>query len=250
MAVRGRAAAIIHRGDGTSAETEPILRTSASSLSQRCPSFSGDLLSSLSFGQAVAVEDGCATPSFAPARRVFDTGDLLQVTTIGEFNSDGKPDLVVVGTRTRNAAVLLGNGDGTFQPTANYDAGSSPWSVVLEDFNRDGKLDLAVGNLGFDGIVLVRLGNSHGTFQNSMRTSIGSTLSFAASDLRPTNHDSVGVLPRSRSVPAAIISTAGRLRRASISDVSLPAHDHESWLAVLASARTAVAKGQLVSAFI
>jgi hypothetical protein len=41
-------------------------------------------------------------------------------------------------------SVLLGNGNGTFQTTQNFPAGSRPYAVAVGDFNRDGWPDLAV----------------------------------------------------------------------------------------------------------
>jgi hypothetical protein len=60
-------------------------------------------------------------------------------------------------------SVLLGQGDGTFQSAVNYPAGSYPWSVVVADFNGDGKPDLAVAAP----TVRVLLGNGDGTFQTT-----------------------------------------------------------------------------------
>src|SRR5207245_10519330 len=66
-------------------------------------------------------------------------------------------------------SVLLGNGDGTFQPAQSFAAGFSPSSVVVGDFNGDGRPDLAVANAGLDtgygSTVSVLLGNVDGTFQ-------------------------------------------------------------------------------------
>ena len=42
--------------------------------------------------------------------------------------------------------MLLGNGDGTFQPAVEYAAGSYPVAIVTGDFNGDGRLDLAAAD--------------------------------------------------------------------------------------------------------
>jgi hypothetical protein len=44
---------------------------------------------------------------------------------------------------TDNVSVLLGRGDGTFQPAVNYAAGGGCQSVAAGDFNGDGRLDVA-----------------------------------------------------------------------------------------------------------
>ena len=65
-------------------------------------------------------------------------------------------------------SVLLGNGDGTFQPHVEYRAGLHPADAVVGDFNQDGNLDVAAGNYGPDfktGSVSILLGNGDGTFQ-------------------------------------------------------------------------------------
>jgi hypothetical protein len=59
--------------------------------------------------------------------------------------------------------VLLGNGDGTFQPPITIAVGNEPDAIVAGDFNNDGKLDLAVANFG-DNTVTLLLGNGDGTF--------------------------------------------------------------------------------------
>ena len=96
---------------------------------------------------------------------------------VGDFNKDGKMDLTVAnGTDSSGnmVSVLLGNGDGTFQARVDYQAGRGSFpanSVALGDFNRDGNLDVAVGNYGPDfltGSVSILLGNGDGTFQAHM----------------------------------------------------------------------------------
>src|SRR5437016_1076340 len=98
------------------------------------------ILLSRSFHRDSALAQGCPAPSFA-AGRTFDTGTTPVSVAVGDFNGDGKPDLAVANYHSDNVAVLLGKGDGTFQPAANYNAGANPQSVAVGDFNGDGKLD-------------------------------------------------------------------------------------------------------------
>ena len=51
---------------------------------------------------------------------------------------------MIPGTST--VSVLLGNGDGTFQPQVTYAVGSSPDAIVAGDFTDNGHVDLAVAN--------------------------------------------------------------------------------------------------------
>src|SRR5438552_15133770 len=71
-------------------------------------------------------------------------------------------------------SVLLGNGDGTFQPALSFAAGTAPVSVAVGDINGDGRPDLAVAN---DGVSVV-LGNGDGTFQPAQGFSDGNSPFF------------------------------------------------------------------------
>jgi Bacterial Ig-like domain (group 3)/FG-GAP-like repeat len=62
--------------------------------------------------------------------------------------------------------VLLGNGDGTFQPPT-FPTTEGATSVAVGEFNRDGNLDLAVATFGKMGEASVFYGNRDGTFQPS-----------------------------------------------------------------------------------
>ena len=87
-----------------------------------------------------------------------------------DFNHDGKVDLAVANS---GVSILQGNGDGTFIPGANLNAGSGPTQVVTADFNADGKADLAVAD-GAGNTVTVILGNGDGTFQAPVSYPTGS----------------------------------------------------------------------------
>jgi hypothetical protein len=90
----------------------------------------------------------------------------------GDFNGDGKLDLAFANTGAygfdSGVFVVLGNGNGTFQSPLEYIVGRGPAYIMKGDFDRDGKLDLATLNSGYndDGNETVTLlfGVGNGTF--------------------------------------------------------------------------------------
>jgi hypothetical protein len=87
---------------------------------------------------------------------------------VGDFNRDDIADLAVLNSADDSISILLGNGDGTFQPQTIYSAGSAgdfPDPVLVADLNGDGKLDLVRAAALFTAGVGVLLGNGDGTFQ-------------------------------------------------------------------------------------
>ena len=94
------------------------------------------------------------------------TGVAPMTSVAADFNGDGFFDLAVVdncGTTCGFVSILLGKGDGTFQAKTDYPVGQSPFGIVVQDFNGDGKLDLAVANTS--NTISILLGNGDGTFQ-------------------------------------------------------------------------------------
>ncbi len=64
----------------------------------------------------------------------------------GDYNGDGKLDLLIPDLNTNQVSLLLGNGDGTFSPAVIYGpTGIGPVGVAPGDFNGDGKLDAVIG---------------------------------------------------------------------------------------------------------
>ncbi len=102
-------------------------------------------------------------------------GQLPIALAIADVNGDGKPDLVMANWALDQALVLLGNGDGTFQPPVTYGVGGgAAYGVAVGDVNRDGKLDVIVtSSYGDTDAVGVLLGNGDGTFQAAVLYNAG-----------------------------------------------------------------------------
>jgi len=103
----------------------------------------------------------------------YAAGTAPGFVAVGDFNGDGKLDMVVANSSSNNVSILLGNGDGTFQAAVNYSVGTDPDFVAVGDFNGDGKLDLAVANANSNNVSIL-LGNGDGTFRPSVNFTVGS----------------------------------------------------------------------------
>jgi hypothetical protein len=90
-----------------------------------------------------------------------------QAIAEGDFNNDGKPDLVVVNSADNDVSILLGNGDGTFQSQSTKATGHNPQAVVVGDFDHDGNLDIVVANRDDNTLSLLK-GNGHGGFADQV----------------------------------------------------------------------------------
>jgi hypothetical protein len=86
----------------------------------------------------------------------------------GDFNGDGKPDVLISQFAGADAGeslvtVLLGNGDGTLRSPITRDVGFGSIGLAVNDFDGDGKLDFAMSE-AFGGQLRVFPGNGDGTF--------------------------------------------------------------------------------------
>jgi dienelactone hydrolase len=110
-------------------------------------------------------------------RQDYVTGPDPQTVAVADFNGDGKLDLAVSNYgpayEDSTVSILLGNGDGTFQPQVAYPAGVNPIGVLVGDFNRDGKLDLAVPDNNSPDGISVLLGNGDGSFGSPVLYPVG-----------------------------------------------------------------------------
>jgi FG-GAP-like repeat len=133
---------------------------------------------------------GNGNGTFQPPDQTFvATGaDTPQWTgmAVGDFNRDQRPDIALSkqfcpsSPSDCGVSVFLGNGNGTFGPEHVFDAGHEDRTVIVGDFNADGKLDLATTTVGTGPTILS--GNGDGTF-NVRATYTGQDTPVATTDV-------------------------------------------------------------------
>jgi hypothetical protein len=95
---------------------------------------------------------------------------------IGDFQNDNQLDFVVANSGTNTISIFLSNIDRSFTNQHTYSTGpySIPYSVVVDDFNNDKYLDVAVANYGANSIGIF-VGSDDGSFAEQNVFSIGSS---------------------------------------------------------------------------
>lgn len=140
----------------------------------------GSGVSASGYGVSVLLSNGDGTFTSLPLQGPNQVG--LYGIAKGDFTGNGRLDLVVTNQDSNTVSIMLNNGDGTFSLAAGSPiaVGPTPAAVGVGDFNRDGKLDLAVVNSDLNasgsatpaGSVTILLGNGDGTFTQAQSSPI------------------------------------------------------------------------------
>jgi len=174
---------ILGRGDGSFQPAEVFATGDVQLVSTTTSDVNGDgkidVLVAHNFGTVgIFLGNGDGTLQTA---ELISTGTDPTFVMAEDLNHDGKPD-IIIGTTLASASheqvgVLLGNGDGSFQPVQCFDTNApssfGKISLVAGDVNGDGKLDIIAAvhcPASCDNTpVIVLLGNGDGTLQKAQR---------------------------------------------------------------------------------
>lgn len=151
--------------------------------------------------------------TFQPMSKIAVKGNGTGVV-IADLNRDGKPDIGASGSMGGSSyiSVLIGNGDGTFQASADYNATGIAVAedLVAFDADGDGLLDLATRDYNPDkGVLLLNKGN--GTYQDQQPitlTSAGGGWSLCVGDFNGDKKPDLALPNNSNDTTSVFLNTS------------------------------------------
>jgi Bacterial Ig-like domain (group 3)/FG-GAP-like repeat len=114
-----------------------------------------------------------------PAQATFQSAEMYTTDSyptslvMGDFNRDGKLDIVTGNSTANDVSFFGGNGDGTFKAAVNSFALNFPESIAAADVNGDGIPDLVTVAPNFNQVAIL-LGKGDGTFGQRVEFAAGS----------------------------------------------------------------------------
>ncbi len=113
----------------------------------------------------VSILQSTGTATFLiPGRISVPFGSFPDGIAVGDFNRDGKPDVITANEQTNNVSIVTGDGAcGSLSINSTNNTGITPISMVAGNFNGDLCPDLVTANNG-DGTYTLMQGNCAGNF--------------------------------------------------------------------------------------
>jgi hypothetical protein len=150
----------------------------------------------------------------------YGAGQRPSTLVAAHLTHGGNLDLAFADWLSGQLVILLGNGDGTFQPARKFRV-PNPVELAAGDFNEDGNEDLAIveANGTGDGTLAIFLGDGNGGFKLSTSYPIGVVSGFVAvADFNGDGHLDAAVSDQGvDSTPGDVIvffgNGQGKLRR-------------------------------------
>ncbi len=148
----GTVSIFLNKGDGSGTfNTGQVLTAGSGPIAVTAADFNADghpdlaVVNQTAGTVSIFLNKGDGSGAFGP-KTDFATGASPVSVATGDFNVDGRTDLVIANQTDNTVSVLLGNGNGQFSPRFDLAIGRSPSAVVAGDFNGDGRTDLATAN--------------------------------------------------------------------------------------------------------
>jgi hypothetical protein len=125
--------------------------------------------------------------SFRTRTQIGPERSVIHAAGVGDFNGDGRPDLVICDEEKRTISIFLNGGSRTFRkPLLLPYRDRVPYAVAVADLNQDGKPDIVVGYLSSPGSVYFNGGDGQSFVEVPWNDGKGDVYEIAIGDL---DHD-------------------------------------------------------------
>ena len=184
-------------GNGTFAERIPYFTNTSYSMGLVTGDLNNDTYLDIvivdQYKGRIGVMLGYGNGSF-PSVRIYSmqNGSISTSVVIKDLNNDNIEDIVIANRDRHCLEILFGYGNGSFTDVKCFSTGrySGPYSIVLEDFNRDHFIDIAVVNQQAQNIQILA-GYGNGSFSTMRTYSTGSQCILRSIAVGDVNNDSI-----------------------------------------------------------